>query len=158
VKISDILQPRGIIPFLETASKEAILKTLLEHAYGAMQDVLEHTSKVAVLEALEVRERVSPTGLGEGVAIPHTRVPGLSQLAAVFARVPGGIDFDALDHKNVTLFFMLLVPENSQGEHLKALARITRLLKNGDFRRVLLGLDTADLLYQAFIEEDKKLG
>jgi PTS system nitrogen regulatory IIA component len=157
MKITDILQQRGIVPALIETSKEAMLHTLVTHAYTHMADLLEHTSEGSVLEALRARERSSPTGLGEGVAIPHTRVPGLAQLTAVFARAPEGIAFDSLDHKDVSLFFMLLVPENSQGEHLKALARITRLLKNAAFRQKLLTLDTAELLYNAFVEEDKKL-
>ena len=94
------------------------------------------------------------TGVGEGVAIPHTKLPGLTSLVAAFGRSKKGIAFDAIDNQPVRLVFVLLVPEDSAGAHLKALARISRLLKDNDFRRSLLDGTDRESLYEAFVARD----
>jgi PTS system nitrogen regulatory IIA component len=94
--------------------------------------------------------------VGESVAIPHAKIPGLSSLVAAFGRSKKGVPFDAIDGQPVRLVFVLLVPENSAGTHLKALARIARLLKSAGFRDRLLNLPDGPAIYNAFLEEDAK--
>ena len=154
MKIGDILAEQLVVPDLRSRDKEGVLRELVSH-------VCSHTSAIPVpddqvLHALLDRERLGSTGVGEGVAIPHAKIGGLKQLVACFGRIRDGVAFDAIDQQPVSLVFVLLVPENSAGAHLKALARISRLLKNDGFRARLLELAGQHALYEAFMEEDAK--
>lgn len=100
------------------------------------------------------REKISSTAIGEGVAIPHAKLAGVRQLCAIFARSTQGVDFDSLDDGLTHLFFVLIAPENSAGDHLKALARIARLLKNPAFRARLLEENNPQKLFAMIREED----
>jgi PTS system nitrogen regulatory IIA component len=102
------------------------------------------------------REKLQSTGIGEAVAIPHGKVPGLARLLASFARSRNGIDFDSIDGQQTHLFFLLVVPEHSGGQHLKALARISRFLRDASFRKRLLEAGTRDEVLRAIEEEDAK--
>ena len=155
VKIRDILQQKLIIPQLKSVTKPELLKEIAHHICKHNDDLA--TSEKIIFEALLNRERLGSTGVGEGVAIPHAKVMGLSNLVACFGKSSKGIEFDALDSKSVNLVFALLVPENSGGLHLKALARISRLLKNNSFRNRLFEQTEQVSLYQTFLDEDSKL-
>ncbi len=109
-----------------------------------------------LVQALEDREKLNSTALGEGVAIPHGKLPGLRRVVAAFGRSPTGVDFNSLDGKPTHLFFLLVAPEDSAGAHLKALARISRLLKDEAFRRRLMAAPTAADLYATIRDEDDK--
>jgi PTS system nitrogen regulatory IIA component len=102
------------------------------------------------------RESLGSTGIGDGVAIPHGKVPGLARLSAVIGRSRAGIQFHSLDGKPTHLFFLVVAPEQSAGMHLKALARISRLLKDLRFRRSLLDARDADDLRRILKEEDDR--
>jgi nitrogen PTS system EIIA component len=104
---------------------------------------------------LQQREKLGSTGIGEGVAIPHGKIPDLNELVVAFGRSKKGITFDAIDGKPVNLFFMLLAPENSTGQHLKALARISKMLKTPNFRKKLIDAKTTSDLYKAIVEQDE---
>lgn len=151
VRITDILSRELVVPEIEAVDKDATLREMSVH----LAESTDHTSREAIVAALIERERLGSTGVGEGVAIPHTKIPGLDRLVAAFGRSSKGIAFDAIDNQPVYLVFVLLVPENSAGIHLKALARVSRLLKDPDFRRRLLEID-GDAIYDAFVEEDGK--
>ncbi len=154
MKICDILQQPLIVPELKSQDKEGVLD---EMATFLSAFVDGETARAKDLKAaLMAREQLGSTGVGEGVAIPHAKIAGLTQLVACFGRCVSGIDFDAIDYQPVRLIFVLLVPENSAGAHLKALARISRLLKNESFRKQLLELPDAEALYRAFLEEDNR--
>src|SRR5690242_5630400 len=112
--------------------------------------------RARLVQALEDRERLNTTALGEGVAIPHGKLPGLQRVVAAFGRSPGGVDFQSIDEKPTYLFFLLVAPEDSAGAHLKALARISRLLKDEAFRRRLIEGGTASDLYAIIREEDDR--
>ncbi len=154
MKISEILTQDMVVPALAGRDKEGVVREMAAHlcqhhnALGVGED--------AVVKALLERERLGSTGVGEGVAIPHAKIPGLSSLVAAFGRVPHGVPFDAIDQQPVKLVCVLLVPENSAGAHLKALARISRLLKHGGFRAQLLELPNGEAIFRAFLEEDAK--
>ena len=102
------------------------------------------------------RERISTTAIGEGVAIPHGKLPGVERVLGVFARSLQGVDFSSLDGGPTHLFFVLIAPESAAADHLKALARISRLLKDETFRRRLLTGQTGEELYRIIAEEDDK--
>jgi len=108
-----------------------------------------------VVEVLQQREKLGSTGIGDGVAIPHGKVAELQDLVVVFGRSKKGIDFAAIDGKPVHLFFLLLAPENSTGQHLKALAKISKMLKTPNFRKKLIEARTSNELYKAIVEQDE---
>lgn len=153
MRISDVLHDSMVIADASASSKEELLRTLAERL-SQHGDV--HAGAAAIHEGLMNRERLGSTGVGGGVAIPHAKIPGLGRLVACFARAPRGVAFDAIDRQPARLIFVLLVPENSAGAHLKALARISRLLRNEDFRQTLLDKTEAAAIYQAFLAEDAK--
>ena len=154
MKIADILEQMMVMPELAARDKEGLIREMAQHLCAhnpTLRDSLDLVQK-----ALLGRERLGSTGVGEGVAIPHAKIPNLSSLTAAFGRSKDGVPFDAIDAQPVRLVFVLLVPENSAGAHLKALARIARLLKSPSFRDRLLSLPNAESLYEAFLEEDAK--
>jgi nitrogen PTS system EIIA component len=112
--------------------------------------------RARLVHALEDRERLNSTALGDGIAIPHGKLPGIRQVVAAFGRSPAGVDFNSLDGKPTHLFFLLVAPEDSAGAHLKALARISRLLKDESFRTRLISARNGADLYQTIREEDEK--
>ena len=107
-------------------------------------------------EVLLEREKLGSTGIGEGVAIPHGKLPGAPGLLAAFARSVPGVEFQAIDGKPTHLFFALFAPENSAGLHLKALARISRLFRNAALRKAILEAPDAKAIYALIAEEDAK--
>ena len=109
------------------------------------------------LEVLLEREALQSTGIGEGVAIPHGKMVGLDRLVASFARNPDGVDFDAIDGQPTHHFFLLVVPEHSGGQYLKALARISRFFRDAAFRQKLVEADSVDDVIRAIEQEDAKL-
>lgn len=154
MKITDILHPPLVMAEITSRDKESLLQAMAQHLVQFGPPALGTAERV--LNALLGREKLGSTGVGEGVAIPHAKLPGLSRLVACFGRVPQGVPFAAVDEQPVKLVFMLLVPENSAGAHLKALARVSRLLKNPAFRVRLLSLPDGTAVYDAFVEEDAK--
>jgi PTS system nitrogen regulatory IIA component len=100
-----------------------------------------------VLGALLEREDAGSTGVGRGVALPHARLPGLERMRAVFVRLEQPVAFDAVDDQPVDLLFALFAPENASLEHLRALARVSRLLRNGELRRQLRLARSEDAIY-----------
>ena len=152
MKITDFLDSSRIIPNLTGRNKQGILKEMAD--WLVSQD--PSLSAQRLLEILLEREKVSTTAIGEGVAIPHGKVPGIRRVSGVFARSPQGVDFDSLDGGLTYLFFLLVAPEDSTADHLKALARISRLLKDSAFRGRLMKEKTREELFAAIKEEDQK--
>ncbi|MDD4240812.1 MAG: PTS sugar transporter subunit IIA [Smithellaceae bacterium] len=111
--------------------------------------------RVKAIDVLQQREKLGSTGIGDGVAIPHGKVSDLQDLVVAFGRSKTGIAFDAIDGKPVHLFFLLLAPENSTGQHLKALAKISKMLKTPNFRKKLLDAKSKSDLYKAIVEQDE---
>ncbi len=107
------------------------------------------------IDVLQQREKLGSTGIGDGVAIPHAKVSDLQDLVVAFGRSRRGIDFESIDGKPVHLFFLLLAPENSTGQHLKALAKISKMLKTPNFRKRLLDAESTGDLYKAIVEQDE---
>lgn len=153
MRISDVLCESMVMADVTCATKEEVVRVLAarlgEHPAVA-------STPEAIYESLMNRERLGSTGVGAGVAIPHAKLAGLAELVGCFARVPAGVAFDAIDKQPVNLIFALLVPENSAGMHLKALARISRLLKNEEFRANLLAHTDGAALHRTFVTEDER--
>jgi PTS system nitrogen regulatory IIA component len=109
-----------------------------------------------VVEVLLEREKLGSTGIGDGIAIPHGKMRGIKELVISFGRSIKGVDFESIDNKPTHLFFLLVAPENSAGVHLKALARISRLLKDSSFRNRLMEARDRQDLFMVIAEEDEK--
>lgn len=151
MRLDQILKIEFLKDSLSSANKVDVLAELIN---VLIQSGLK-IDRTKAIDVLQQREKLGSTGIGDGVAIPHGKIPDLSELVVAFGRSREGISFDAIDGKPAHLFFLLLAPENSTGQHLKALARISRMLKTPDFRRKLLDADTTSDLYKAIIEQDE---
>ncbi len=152
MKILDIVSPDGVLDDLKAQTKEGVLREMSE----GVAELIPSLSAPSLTAILMERESLGSTGLGDGVAIPHGKVPGLDRLAAVVARSRAGVQFHSLDGRPAHLFFLILAPEQSAGMHLKALARISRLLKDARFRQSLLDARDADDLRRILREEDDR--
>ena len=124
MELGDLIKPEGVIPVLKAKTKKQVLQELSEKAAG-----LTGLDAREIFETLQQRERLGSTAVGRGIAIPHGRLPALKSIFSVFARLGEPIDFEALDGEPVDLIFLLLAPEHAGADHLKALARISRLLR-----------------------------
>jgi mannitol/fructose-specific phosphotransferase system IIA component (Ntr-type) len=140
VQLADILDARRVKVPLSSRTKDDVLRELVELAAG------EHGPTVvdAILDAVRQREQLLSTGIGSGVAIPHGTTPYVDQLVMAAGIAPAPIDFDALDGKPVELFFLLVGPESASGAHVKALSRISRLLRREALRRELRTASSGD--------------
>jgi PTS system nitrogen regulatory IIA component len=142
MEIEDLITPESVIARLRATSKK---QALLELAKRAAEMTGLHER--AIFEVLLERERLGTTGVGDGIAIPHGKLPELKRLYGLFARLDTPVDFDAVDDQPVDLIFLLLAPETAGADHLKALARISRLLRDRSICEKLRGADQADAIY-----------
>ena len=153
MKIKDILDEASIIQDLRSTNKKGVLEEL--------SNVLVERGKLPdrdkVVEVLLDREKLGSTGIGDGIAIPHGKMKGIKALVTSFGRSIKGVNFESIDNKPTHLFFLLVAPENSAGIHLKALARISRLLKDPSFRNRLMGAKDRQDLFNIIAEEDEKV-
>ena len=152
MKITDFINLQSVIPALQSRDKNSAI----EEMAGCLADCYNQLDRQKVLDVLRDRERISTTAIGEGVAIPHGKLAGVDRVLGVFARSPEGVDFASLDGEPTHLFFALIAPENAAADHLKALARISRLLKDDEFRRRLNEAQTQQELYEIIAQEDDK--
>ena len=152
MKLLDFLKRERIIPRLRSDHKEGVLTELAE----CLVETHEIKNSREAVHVLLEREKLGSTGIGEGIAIPHGKLKELKEVVAVFGRSPGGVDFDSMDGAPAQLFFLLMAPENSASTHLKALARISRLLKDRVFREELLEADSQGDLFDIIAREDEK--
>ena len=140
--LTDLVAPSAVIPALKIGSKKQAIQELATRAAE-----LTGQSEKAILEILLQREKLGSTAVGNGVAIPHGKLPKLARLFGLFARLNKPIDFEALDNQPVDLIFLLLAPESAGADHLKALARVARQLRDPDIARRLREFNDADALY-----------
>jgi PTS system nitrogen regulatory IIA component len=142
MEIGDLITPKSVVAQLRAATKRQALQELAKRA-AAITGAPER----AILDVLVERERLGSTGIGMGIGIPHGKLPGLDRLVGVFARLERAIPFDSLDDQPVDLIFLLLAPENAGADHLKALARVSRLLRDRGICDKLRGTDSPEALY-----------
>ncbi len=152
MNILDILDEESILPEIKSVNKKEVIEELA--AVAARQN--DDLDLDLLVERLLEREKLGSTGVGDGVAIPHAKVPGMEDVTAVFGRSIGGVDFDSMDGKKAHLLFLLVAPDSSTGSHLKALARISRLMQNSVFRASLMEAKSREEIFKAFAEEDSK--
>ena len=152
MRLIDILDESSIVADLQAVTKAEALEILVE----AMSRTTPAIDKQEILQILLERELLGSTGIGDGVAIPHGKSKALAEIISGFGLSKHGIDFDSLDGRPAHLFFLLVAPETSVGTHLKMLARISRMLKNGDFRKKLLNATSQHEIYQIISDEDAK--
>ena len=152
MKIVDLISREMIIPSLSAKTKPAIIRELAEH----LAELTPSVQSDELAKVLIDREGLASTAIGEGVAIPHGKLPSVHDIVACIGRARQGVDFDSMDGQPTFLFFVMVAPESSTGAHLKALARISRVFKDGEFRRRLLEAADADSMYEIIRSEDAK--
>jgi PTS system nitrogen regulatory IIA component len=147
----DLLSPAAVISPLRANGKKQ-----------ALQELALHASKLTALperelyEALLQRERLGSTGIGDGIAIPHGRMAGIDRLVGLFARVEKPIDFEALDGQPVDIIFVLIAPEGAGADHLKALARVARVLRNQAVLEQIRMVRDPEMIYALLVESAAK--
>ena len=142
MEIRDILSPEAVICGLKAANKKQALQEMSRQAAAVTA-----LNEKRIFETLLERERLGTTGVGNGIAIPHGKLPKLNKLFGLFARLERPVEFEALDGQPVDLVFLLLAPEAAGADHLKALARVARLLRDADVARKLRDSRDAEALY-----------
>ncbi|MAF49908.1 MAG: PTS IIA-like nitrogen regulatory protein PtsN [Rhodospirillales bacterium] len=148
MEIRDLIKPESVIPNLKVTSKKQALQELSKKI-GALLDEEERI----IFDLLLEREKLGTTGVGDGIAIPHGKLNSLDKLSGLFARLERPVEFDAIDERPVDLIFLLLAPESAGADHLKALARVSRLLRDKTVCEKLRGSDTAEALYSLLTEQ-----
>lgn len=145
--VTDLVQPKAIIPSLKASSKKQVLQELARKA-----SEVSGVDQREIFDVLLERERLGTTGVGHGIAIPHGKLPNLERIYGVFARMDQPIAFDSIDDEPVDLIFLLLAPEGAGADHVKALARVSRLLRDRSVCTKLRGCESADAIYALFGE------
>ena len=152
MKLSDILKKEYLITNLKAQDKKSVLKELVDIIVQNKQSI----DKESLVRVLLEREHLGSTGIGDGVAIPHGKFSGIDEPIISFGRCLKGLDFESIDAQPVFLFFLLVAPENSAGIHLKALARIAKVLKNSSIRKILLEAESEEELLKTIIQNDEE--
>ncbi len=145
--LSALLGPGNVVPTLKATTKKQVFAEMAARAAK-----VTHLDERQVFDVVLERERLGTTGIGGGIAIPHGKIPGLDRLYGFFARVETPVDFDAVDGEPVNLVFMLLAPEGAGADHLKALAKVSRVLRDRVMCEKLRGSRNADALYALLTE------
>ena len=147
MQIVDLLSPEGVVAALKVQGKKQLLQEL-----SARAAALVRIPERRIYETLTERERLGTTGVGQGIAIPHGRLANLEKIVGLFVRLDAPIEYDAVDKQPVDLIFMLLAPEGAGADHLKALARVSRLLRNQAACVKLRAAKSAEALYAILSE------
>lgn len=146
MEIRELVSSESVIPKLKANSKKQLLQELA--AFGAK---ITGQQEQEIFNVLLERERLGTTGVGHGVAIPHGKFANLDKIYGAFVHLETPVDFESVDDQPIDLVFMLLVPEDAGADHLKALARISRLMRNKTVCEKLRGTDSADALYALLV-------
>jgi len=159
MKLTDIIEPTRIVPELHAADRDSVLHELVRRGFldAGQTQGLHLEDEERVVQILNEREALGSTGIKDGLAIPHGKVPGLTNLSACIGIHRGGIDFGALDGHPSRVFIVLISPESCRGDHLKALARISRLFSGSNLMRRLLECETPEQIYEELSAEDARL-
>jgi PTS system nitrogen regulatory IIA component len=152
MKITEILSADMVVAELSGASKPQVLQELARPLAAKYAELKLATITLVLAE----RERLGSTAIGDGIAIPHGKMPGVKQIVGTFGRHRQGVDFESLDGRPTHLFFSLVAPEDSTSLHLKALARVSRLFKDGSFRDRLMTAQDAAEIFRLIVEEDSR--
>ena len=154
MRLADVMREDYIFSDLKAREKQGVLAELVSD----ISVKLERLDGGSVLSALLEREKLGTTGIGHGVAIPHGKVKGLSEIKVFFGRSKKGVDFNSMDRLPAYIFFLIVAPENSAAAHLKILASISHLLKNQELRTRLMKAEDPSDIYRIITEADRKNG
>ena len=154
MKISEFLCPKAVTADLKGTNKKEIIEELVDLLLSA--GAIEKKSKAKLIETLMAREALGSTAIGQGIAIPHAKSESVAKLTASLGVSKKGIDFDSLDGEPAYIFFLLVAPVESAGPHLKALARISRLLKDKYFRESLKSAKDEKIILKSILQEDSR--
>ena len=154
MKIMDFLSKKAIITDIKSAKKEDVIRELVDALVEG--ESIEKRSRNKLIDAIMARESLGSTAIGQGVAIPHAKSDCVDKLVAAFGLSGKGVNFDSLDGEPVHIFFLLVAPQDSAGPHLKALARISRLLKDKYFRDSLRNCSDDKAIIKVISQEDDK--
>ncbi|MBI4707995.1 MAG: PTS sugar transporter subunit IIA [Candidatus Omnitrophica bacterium] len=154
MQIMDFLSKKAIVIDLKSSKKEDVIKELVDALIEAEE--IEKRNRNKLIDALMSRESLGSTAIGQGIAIPHAKSDCVSKLVAAFGLSKKGVDFDSLDGEPAYIFFLLVAPQDSAGPHLKALARISRLLKDKYFRDTLRNSTDDKSVIKIITQEDEK--
>lgn len=152
MKIMDFLSKKAVSAGLKATDKEGVIRELVD----LLAKADEIKNKEDLVRALLTRESLGSTGIGQGIGIPHAKSPNAKNLVAAFGLSHQGVNFDSLDGEPAYIFFLLIAPEESAGPHLKALARISRMLKDKYFREMLRKAKDEKEILRIIQEEDSK--
>ena len=147
MNLAEIIDARAVLPQLKAQNKKQLLQELAQ----AISPILAVDHRI-VFESLLTREKLGSTGLGQGIAIPHGRLPNIARVYGLFARLATPIAYDSVDGESVDLVFVLISPTQAGADHLKALARISRLLREPETMKKLRGTETSEGLYAILTE------
>ncbi len=150
MKVTELLKREFVIEELVSRTKRDVLRELAD----AVLQGREGYEPEETVNILQEREKLGSTGIGDGIAIPHGKLAIIDEMAISFGRSTEGIDFNAMDGRPVHLFFLLLAPENAAGQHLKMLAKISRMLKDESFRKDLLASRSREELLKIITDKD----
>jgi PTS system nitrogen regulatory IIA component len=147
MEIADLLSPDAVLAHVKATTKKQVLQEMAHKAALLIQ-----LPERRIFETLTEREKLGSTGMGQGIAIPHGRVAGVEKMTGLFAQLDHPVDFDSMDDQPVDLVFLLLAPEGAGADHLKALARVSRLLRNQTICEKLRAAPQAATLYALLTE------
>ncbi len=156
MNLSEFLCKKAISVDLNKKTKKEVVQELIQLLVDA--DVVENKNKGKIFDVIIAREELGSTAIGQGVAIPHAKFDGVNKLVASLGISKGGVEFDSLDGEPAHIFFLLIAPADSAGPHLKALARISRLLKDKFFRDSLKSADSTKAVLKLIALEDERIG
>ncbi|OFW82838.1 MAG: PTS IIA-like nitrogen-regulatory protein PtsN [Alphaproteobacteria bacterium GWF2_58_20] len=146
--MKSLIIPDSVLVSLHASSKKQVLQEL-SHKAASLLDMPERE----ILEALMEREKLGSTGIGKGIAIPHCRLPGLTRVAGIFAKLDPAVEFESVDSQPVDLVFLLMAPTSAGADHLRALATISRCLRNENTCAKLRGTSTPDAIHAILLED-----
>lgn len=152
MKLVDVLQPQFIKFPLQKNTKEEVIKELIDvlAAHQQLED------KEGIFRAVLEREKIMTTGVGNGVAIPHSKHPACKSFSIALGIHPQGIDYQSIDGQPVKIVFLLIGPEDKPGTHIRLLSRISRIISKSDVREKILASESAEHVYQILKEEESK--
>lgn len=152
MKIADILEPKNIVPHLHSTSKAEVIKELADN----ISSVYPNINRERLVEVLLEREKLCSTAVDSGVAIPHAKISGVTDITLGFGRSIEGIEFESIDRKETHFFITLIAPGDAAGSHIGLLARISKVFKNPELRSRLMKLESQEDIYEAITIEDEK--
>lgn len=152
MKIINILAPNTVVPDLQSTSKAEVIEEIAE----SISSVHSNINRERLIEVLQEREKLCSTAVNSGVAIPHAKMSGVTDITLGFGRSIGGIEFESIDREKTHFFITLIAPENVTGSHIQLLARISKIFKNPELRSRLMNLESQEDIYEAITTEDDK--